>query len=267
MPAWSARAARARRQRGERGRAHPAQGDEERDARSGLRHHGERSTGGSITVQSGDTTLVSGSIEANGSQGQGGSVQVLGNLVGMLDNANISADGASGGGSVLVGGDYQGKNPDVQNAFRTYVGPNAALSADATANGDGGKVIVWSDDATRFYGNISAKGGSQSGNGGFAEVSSHNYLDFRGLAKLGAANGASGTLLLDPNDVTINDVGPDDGSFDGPQFYLNNSGPSTISWATIKAQLDPLLGNSNAIITTSGSGNPTRRYHDCNQFS
>jgi hypothetical protein len=26
---------------------------------------------------------------------------------------------------VLVGGDYQGRNPDVQNAYRTYIGADA----------------------------------------------------------------------------------------------------------------------------------------------
>ena len=37
--------------------------------------------------------------------------------------------------------------------------------ADAGQTGDGGKVIVWADGDTRFYGNISGRGGAQSGNG------------------------------------------------------------------------------------------------------
>ena len=35
-------------------------------------------TGGSVTVQSGDTTLVSGTVEATGADGAGGNVQILG---------------------------------------------------------------------------------------------------------------------------------------------------------------------------------------------
>jgi hypothetical protein len=50
--------------------------------------------------------------------------------------------------SILVGGDYQGKNPEVQNANVSYFGPDATLKADAGKVGDGGTVIVWSDDST-----------------------------------------------------------------------------------------------------------------------
>ena len=212
-------------------------------------------SGGSVTVQSGDTTLVSGTVEAAGTSGQGGTIHLLGDKVGLFGGASVNASGETGGGTVLAGGDFQGKNPEIQNATATYFGRDAKISADAVASGDGGKVIVWSDDATRFYGTITARGGAQSGNGGFAEVSGKGWLDFQGAVKLGAANGKSGTLLLDPSDVIINDVGNgsgDDGSFDGEEFFLNNSGPSLISWATIKNQLDPLVNNSNAIITTSG---------------
>ena len=153
--------------------------------------------GGNITIQSGDTTLVSGTVEAKGSEGQGGTVQLLGNRVGVIDGAVVDASGQAGGGTVLVGGDYQGRNPDVQNAWRTYVGPTASIHADAIASGDGGKVIVWSDDATRVYGSISARGGAQSGNGGFVETSGHS-LDVTRGPDVSAPSGTGGTWLLDP---------------------------------------------------------------------
>ena len=138
-------------------------------------------SGGKIEIQSGDTTLVSGTIEAKGlgdslataggeGGGEGGTIHVLGNKVGLIDSARIDASGDAGGGTVLVGGDFQGKNPEVQNAYRTYFGLNASVAADAVTSGDGGKVIVWADDITRFYGSISARGGLQSGNGGFVEI-------------------------------------------------------------------------------------------------
>ena len=160
--------------------------------------------GGTVTVQSGDTTLAAGAIEARGSAGQGGNVSVLGNLVGLTGNARIDVSGVTGGGTVLVGGDYQGKNPAIQNAFRTYVGPDTRIKADAITSGDGGKVIVWGDDVTRFFGNISARGGNLSGNGGFVEVSGKRYLDFQGSVNTLAPFGATGTLLLDPTDIQIN---------------------------------------------------------------
>lgn len=37
-----------------------------------------------------------------------------------------------------LGGDYHGKNPAIQNASRTFVGPDAAPLADAMDPGDGG---------------------------------------------------------------------------------------------------------------------------------
>ena len=203
--------------------------------------------GGSITVESGGTTLVAGTVHAKGSAGKGGTVNLLGHQVGVIGNALINASGAAGGGTVLVGGDFQGKNPEVQNAFRTYLGPDATISADAIKSGDGGKVIVWSDDATRAYGTISARGGAQSGNGGFVEVSGKRWLDFSGRVNTSAAKGSFGTLLLDPSDITIDNGVPTTGSFDGDPFFLNGTLPATISWATIAAQLT----NSNAIISTS----------------
>ncbi len=206
-------------------------------------------TGGSVTVQSGDTTLVSGEIAATGNAGQGGTAQVLGNQVGLLDSASVDASGAAGGGTVLVGGDFQGNNPEMQNAYRAYVGPGATIKADAIAQGDGGKVVVWSDDSTRFHGNISARGGAAGGDGGFVEVSGKRLLSYTGLTDTRAPNGVTGILLLDPTDITIDNGGITNGSFDGDPFYTNND-PSSIQWSVIADQL--LV--SNAIIQTSAYG-------------
>src|SRR5258708_6515135 len=126
--------------------------------------------GGSITVQAeGGTPLASGSVEAVGELGKGGEIRLLGERVGLVGNATPDASGQTGGGAVLVGGDRHGDNPDVQNAWRTYFGADASVKADAIQSGDGGKVIVWSDDVTRFYRRISARGRSHSGTGGFAQ--------------------------------------------------------------------------------------------------
>ncbi|MBI2977989.1 MAG: hypothetical protein HYY38_04005, partial [Rhodospirillales bacterium] len=102
-------------------------------------------------------------------------------------------------------------NP-IQNAHRTYFGPNANIAADAITSGDGGKVIVWSNDTTRAYGNISARGGAQSGNGGFVEVSGKRNLEFDARVDVSAPRGASGTLLLDPQDIVISDATGTDNS-------------------------------------------------------
>ena len=160
--------------------------------------------GGEIKVQAeGGTLLADGAVEAKGENSSGGSIQLLGNQVGLVGAASVDASGDQGGGSVLVGGDFHGANPDVQNASRTYIGKDVAIKADAIAQGDGGKVVAWADGDTRFYGSINARGGSLQGDGGFVEVSGKESLLYRGYVDTRALNGAKGTLLLDPSSITI----------------------------------------------------------------
>jgi hypothetical protein len=127
------------------------------------------------------------------------------------------------------------------------------------SNGNGGKAIVWADKATGFYGNITAKGGSQSGNGGFVEVSGKQDLVFRGLVDTSAVNGNMGTLLLDPTNITIKngtgDGSPGGGDYSTETFSGSPSGVTgqvlqTDSEPTIiyESELEDLSGNTNVIL-------------------
>ncbi|HWA25942.1 MAG TPA: autotransporter-associated beta strand repeat-containing protein, partial [Lacunisphaera sp.] len=149
--------------------------------------------------------LVNGNIDtASSTAGEtGGRIEVTGNRVALTGNAKLDASGPAGGGTILVGGDFQGKNPDVRNASQTYVGKDVVLKSDAIDSGNGGKVITWADDSTRFFGSLSAQGGATGGNGGFAEISGKQNLTFAGSASLSAPFGNSGTLLLDPNNLYV----------------------------------------------------------------
>jgi filamentous hemagglutinin family protein len=204
--------------------------------------------GGKIVFKASQRVEVSGTVSADATapspsasllplplagegQGRGGEIQVLGNQVGIMDGATLSANGTQGGGTILIGGDYQGKNPDVPNANVTYVAPTAQVSADATDNGDGGKIIVWADDTTRAYGNISARGGVNGGNGGFVETSGHRYLDVAGIkVSTSALNGTTGNWLLDPTDITIVHSGiPGSAVFTGGPPAVFDSGGSAVT--------------------------------------
>src|SRR6266853_650783 len=124
-------------------------------------------SGDNVVLQAqGGTNLISGTVEAKGSSGQGGTILALGVRVGVIGAGVIDASGDTGGGTVLVGGDAHGANPSVQNAERTLIGSDGVIRADAKTTGDGGRVIVWADGDTRFYGSVSVQGGAQSGNGG-----------------------------------------------------------------------------------------------------
>ena len=131
------------------------------------------------------------------------SVNVWGNKVGIFD-ATINASGMYGGGTIRLGGDYQGQG--TFNASQTLVSENSVITADAGVQGKGGEVFVWADGVTGFYGTISARGGTEVGDGGFIEVSGKELLIFTGHADAGAFNGQPGTLLLDPKNITIGDA-------------------------------------------------------------
>ncbi|HZW12007.1 MAG TPA: filamentous hemagglutinin N-terminal domain-containing protein [Noviherbaspirillum sp.] len=197
-----------------------------------------------------DTILDAGSRTSATGAGTGGEIQLLGERVGLVGDAKVDASGQQGGGTVLVGGDFQGKNTDIQNAQYAYVGKDTEIKADAIESGDGGKVIVWSDNTTRAFGKISARGGAQSGNGGFVEVSGKQDLEYRALADLTAANGKTGTLLLDPASLTIvGGTGDGDGymgstGFNGiggttsalGKIFYDNTAPSVVYQSEIEAQ-------------------------------
>lgn len=129
-------------------------------------------------------------------------IAILGDRV-SLQSANLDASG-SNGGTVRIGGDYQGQGT-VPNARFTHVDANSVIRADAIATGNGGRVIVWADDTTNFAGTITARGGNNGGNGGLVETSGKQTLNVAGArVDASAAQGLAGTWLLDPSDITIN---------------------------------------------------------------
>jgi filamentous hemagglutinin family protein len=190
---------------------------------------------GALAVDPGKTlTLHGNTVTSTGSLSTpGGTVQVLGDRVSLLDNARIDVSSATGGGTVLIGGDLQGKGT-APTATQTFGALGAIIQADAIDSGNGGKVVVWADGTTRFYGTISARGGQNSGNGGFVEVSGKQTLDFNGRVEGGAANGLPGTLLLDPTNIEI--------------VLMDGNGDNLINANTIsQATMDVILNADNNI--------------------
>jgi filamentous hemagglutinin family protein len=176
----------------------------------------------------GTTTIVKGTLDATNDEGQGGEIQVLGDKV-ALYGATLNASGGTGGGEILVGGDFQGQGA-VRTSDRTYVDAGTTLEANATGQGDGGKVIVWADEVTGFLGQVNARGAGEGGHGGFAEVSGKQNLLFVGDADLSAGEGGqAGTILFDPDNVTITDGagGADDANADfSDGSILSGEGPA-----------------------------------------
>jgi filamentous hemagglutinin family protein len=216
------------------------------------------SSSGMVIPAEAGTAIVSGTLDVSNVGAQtaplpqtGGAVNVLGNRVGVI-GANINASGLDGGGIVRIGGDYQGTGT-VPNALRTFISNDSMINADALSNGNGGRVILWADQVMGFKGNISARGGHNSGVGGFVEVSGKQDLVFRGNVDLRAGNGSLGTLLLDPTNITIvNGAGaPDDGQLTDSQILLGDGGAA--SFTISEAALAALPGNANVILQATNN--------------
>jgi filamentous hemagglutinin family protein len=181
---------------------------------------------------------------------QGGRVELLGDRV-AIDGGRIDVSGHSGGGVVRVGGGLRGQEAGLHNAQMTIVTANSQIKADALVSGDGGSVVLWSDQGTAFMGEISARG-AHTGDGGFVEVSGKHGLYYKGDVHTqgGKAGGREGTLLLDPLDIRVVADGTGDSidlvdvdNFLDPDSNLNgNAFPNEIEASVIEgASSDVIL--------------------------
>lgn len=159
------------------------------------------------TVELG-SVIASGEISTGGDQG--GQIYLLGQQVALL-NADMNASGQFGGGDIRIGGSFQGQGA-LPNAQFALVDEGSTLQADGLTAGDGGSIVVWADDVTRFAGSASVRGTGDRGDGGWVEISGLNMLEFTGLVDASSALGDIGTLLLDPTNIEIVADGAEDTS-------------------------------------------------------
>ena len=169
---------------------------------------------------------VSGNLDSSGDLG--GNIHIFGKRI-EASEASINVSGKFGGGNILIGGDYQGSG-GFPNADFLSVDGGSSLCADAFESGNGGKIIVWADDTTKFSGSAYARGGKLFGDGGFAEISGKRNLYFDGIVDLSAKFGKRGTLLLDPTNITIyNEDEETDDDGDLPDLSGSGGGDFKIS--------------------------------------
>ncbi|MEA5468997.1 filamentous hemagglutinin N-terminal domain-containing protein, partial [Spirulina sp. 06S082] len=148
------------------------------------------------------TVIIAGAIAtATRSPDLTPSIEIVGKNIALLD-ANIDASGVNTGGNIRIGGDYRGQS-SLSISEQTLINSDTIIQANALSSGDGGRVIIWANDVTRFHGEINVRGGQNAGNGGFVEVSGRKFLDFQGHVNTSASHGTFGTLLLDPTNIEI----------------------------------------------------------------
>ena len=188
-------------------------------------------------------------IAATSKMAKGGAISVTGSTVSIGKSA-LNASGATGGGTVLIGGGLQGQGT-LAHADMVTVASGAKLMADATASGHGGTIVVWSDGATSVRGLLSATGADR-GNGGTIETSGH-YLDLTGIAVNAAAapNGVAGTWLLDPFNLTVTDTAST-ASQAPPGTWSPNAGGSIV----LNSDISTALNAGTNVVLQSGSASP-----------
>ncbi|RCS58651.1 filamentous hemagglutinin N-terminal domain-containing protein [Parvibium lacunae] len=225
-----------------------------------LQHSGQiRATGisqdanGQVVLHAGPagSVTVTGEVLARNSQQQGGVIHVLGQDITLADQATLDASGALGGGTILVGGDWQGQNTQIQQAERVNIGAQTRLLANATGTGNGGKVVVWSTGQTDFLGQIEARGAGALGRGGQVETSGKTMtiagrVDTRGPA-------GAGTWLIDP---TILCLAASAGTCNAGETELLQSTLNTNLAMTNVSQSasDYIYSNGNVAIDLQGNG-------------
>ncbi|EDX5730568.1 filamentous hemagglutinin N-terminal domain-containing protein, partial [Salmonella enterica] len=215
---------------------------------------GLASRGGEIVLSGGDSGVVSqsGHLLADSQTGQGGKITLEGQNIHLAGGSLTSATGKTGGGEVYVGGGWQGQDSRIKNASKVVMDKTATADVSATDAGNGGTAVLWSDDYTNFRGTVLAKGGSQSGNGGRVETSSHRNLQAYGTVDASSPSGKGGEWLLDPTDVTIVGSGADsniDSTTNAGIFTPTASGAQILN-TSIVSQLN---AGTNVTVKTSGA--------------
>ncbi len=193
----------------------------------------------------GSTINNSGTVSATSLVNMGGVIKLVGDTINVTSGSVIEAKGATGGGTILIGGEAHGSGT-TPHAQTVTVESGAAIDASATQTGAGGRVVVWSDTATNMYGAIVARGGLQGGDGGWVETSGPT-LNLSGTVDAGSNSGAHGYWLLDPNDLTITSSGS---SVTGGTAYQPGT-TGTILNTSINSALN---AGSNVTIATSAAG-------------
>jgi filamentous hemagglutinin family protein len=205
-----------------------------------------------IEATGGDARLAGTTQAAGLAAGEkGGRIVVTGDQVSLAAGSTVDASGTAGGGQALIGGGWQGKDARIATAGRVTQEAGATIKVNATSDGEGGTAVLWSGQATRMDGTISAQGAG-SGAGGQVETSSQGSLGLTGQVDLSAPSGQGGNWLLDPTTLTVTTTTNINGTNDtvansSVQTALNASG------ATVTLQADSLITVNADISKTAGT--------------
>jgi hypothetical protein len=202
--------------------------------------------GGSVNIDFGRNYVATegATIDVSSSTGTGGKIRIDGGATGHLFNSGtllakageirvsgqevvwVGGGADAAGGSIHVGGGWQGSDDSMAKARTLEMSPFTTLKA--------GTVVLWSEEKTTNQASIVAPGGA-------VEVSSKGVLNHAGSVEVGT----SGRFLLDPKNIVI----ADNATGGVPMFQLVNPTPS--AGDTFGATIVP-LSTGRIVVTDPG---------------
>ncbi|MET0446534.1 MAG: leukotoxin LktA family filamentous adhesin, partial [Pseudorhodoplanes sp.] len=201
--------------------------------------------GGSISISGANSVAISGTVRAGAGRSGAGTISVAsGKSVHVT--GSLKADGAAGvnGGKINVtsGGDIA-------------IGGTAKMSvAGVGKNSNAGEIIVKADNnlAVADGAKFSAAAGS-TGNGGFVELSAVKTVALGKIdVDLGASAGKAGTLLIDPDELIVGNFASEDAGHK-PNITTNGGSVILVADKLITIAADGFIDTTAA----SGSGDVT----------
>ena len=205
---------------------------------------------GKVVFTGGDgAAWNAGSIDVSGAEegAAGGEVEISGRFAGTAGSTDATGAGAADGGRVTISSERH-----------SLVADAATIDVSGGHSGTGGTVALLSLNRSTLNGQIGARGGDQTGDGGFVDVSSPGEVELRGQVDASAPNGKTGTLLIDPKNIEVNNAGGAayaDGA--NNQFANDPDGtvndPTIITATSINGQGADVVLQANTDITVSSA--------------
>jgi filamentous hemagglutinin family protein len=216
--------------------------------------------GGKILLKAKNGDIeTTGSFKAQATDGKGGSIAMHAKNIILDEKASLDVSSPSGEGRIVVGN----LDANDKSASHIFIHENASLKADATKSGNGGKILVRSENGTEVYGSLSVKGGPEGGDGGFIDLSSKEGLKFfTNHVYLDAVLGKPGLLYFDPIDVVI-DQFPFSSNpswrnpYPGAGSYVGSAALNVSDLISALNSGSVLIDNASGVLGNSGIGNIT----------
>jgi filamentous hemagglutinin family protein len=214
-------------------------------------------------------SFINGKIDVSNNTSSG-KIKITGKEVTIGSNSNLDATSGGDGGTILIGGNWQGSG-DTRQATFTTIHKGAVVDASSKDGGDGGTIVAWSDvsdkeSVTKVFGSLYAKGGPNAGDGGNIETSGGTLKIDDIHVNTDAANGKTGLWLLDPynftidttyagylqtalssNNVTISTEGSSTINFVEGGDDVNSSGSGTEGDITFNSDTDITIGDNKTL--------------------